>query len=188
MAKSIGISEELIVNKIYHIRGQKVMLDRDLAEMYEVETKQLKRQVVRNIERFPEEFMFELTKEEFDDLRSQNGTSSWGGTRYLPYAFTEHGVLMLSSVLNSPIAIQVNIRIIKIFTRLREELVKHKDILLKLEQIDKKIINLGLDIKSHDGEIETLFKLVDEIRKESEQPNKLKRNPMGYKLPKPKKR
>jgi hypothetical protein len=188
MAKSIGISEELIVNKIYHIRGQKVMLDRDLAEMYEVETKQLKRQVVRNIERFPEEFMFELTKEEFDDLRSQNGTSSWGGTRYLPYAFTEHGVLMLSSVLNSPIAIQVNIRIIKIFTRLREELVKHKDILLKLEQIDKKIINLGLDIKSHDGEIETLFELVDEIRKESEQPKKLKRNPIGYKLPKPKKK
>jgi phage regulator Rha-like protein len=188
MAKSIGVSEELIVNKIYHIRGQKVMLDRDLAEMYEVETKQLKRQVVRNIERFPEEFMFELTKEEFDDLRSQNGTSSWGGTRYLPYAFTEHGVLMLSSVLNSPTAIQVNIRIIKIFTRLREELVKHKDILLKLEQIDKKIINLGLDIKSHDGEIETLFELVDEIRKESEQPKKLKRNPIGYKLPKPKKK
>jgi hypothetical protein len=95
---------------------------------------------------------------------------------------------MLSNVLKSSRAIETCIKIIDVFIRLREMIVNHKDILLKLEQIDKKIINLGLDIKSHDGEIETLFKLVDEIRKESEQPNKLKRNPMGYKLPKPKKR
>ena len=86
------ISEELISSKIYLIRGQKVMLDSDLAEMYEVETKHLKRQVKRNVERFPVEFMFQLSKEEFDNLRSQFGTSSWGGTRYLPNAFTEHGV------------------------------------------------------------------------------------------------
>ncbi len=176
------ISEELISSKIYLIRGQKVMLDSDLAEMYEVETKHLKRQVKRNVERFPVEFMFQLSKEEFDNLRSQFGTSSWGGTRYLPNAFTEHGVLMLSSVLNSPTAIQVNIRIIKIFTKLRESYITQKDILLKLEQLDNKIIHLGLDVKSHDGEIETLFELVDEIRKESLQTKKLKANSIGFKI------
>ncbi len=187
MAKSIAITDDFIQTKIYFIRGQKVMLDRDLAEMYGVETKQLKRQVSRNMERFPEEFMFELTKVEFDNLRSQIGTSSWGGARYLPYAFTEHGVLMLSSVLNSPTAIQVNIRIIKIFTRFRQELLNHKDILLKLEQIDKKIIHLGLDLKTQDGEIETLFELVDEIRKASEQSKNTKRTRIGFKIAETKK-
>jgi hypothetical protein len=128
------IFEQKILNKIYEIRGQKVMLDVDLAEMYQVETKQLKRQVRRNIERFPIEFMFELTELEFENLRCQNNTSSWGGSRYLPFAFTEHGVLMLSSVLNSSIAIQVNISIIKIFTKLKETVLTNKDILLKLEK------------------------------------------------------
>jgi hypothetical protein len=189
MAKSIGISEELIVNKIYQIRGQKVMLDRDLAEMYGVETRRLKEQVKRNVERFPQHYMFELTQEEYESLRSQNATLKRGEhSKYLPYVFTEHGVLMLSNVLKSSRAIETSIKIIDVFIRLREMIVNHKDILLKLEQIDKKIINLGLDIKSHDGEIETLFELVDEIRKESEQPKKLKRNPIGYKLPKPKKK
>lgn len=92
--------DETLIRKIYLIRGYKVMLDFDLADLYEVETKQLKRQVNRNIERFPEDFMFQLSKEEFENLRSQFGTSSWGGTRYLPYAFTEHGVTMLASIEN----------------------------------------------------------------------------------------
>lgn len=92
------------------------MLDFDLAELYVVETKQLKRQVKRNQERFPKDFMFELTKKEFENLRSQSGTSSWGGTRYMPMAFTEQGVAMLSSVLNSPTAIEVNIQIIRVFS------------------------------------------------------------------------
>ncbi|MHB1279172.1 MAG: ORF6N domain-containing protein [Bacteroidia bacterium] len=101
MAKNVAIPEEVIMNKIYFIRGHKVMLDRDLAELYGVETKQLKRQVRRNAARFPEDFMFELTAEELQNLRSQIDTSSWGGTRYDPMAFTEQGVAMLSSVLNS---------------------------------------------------------------------------------------
>lgn len=104
---------ELVVieNKIYEIRGQKVMLDFDLAEMYEIETKNLNKAVKRNIERFPNDFMFQLTKEELSNLRFQIGTSSWGGNRYAPFAFTEQGVAMLSGVLRSPKAIEVNINI-----------------------------------------------------------------------------
>ena len=123
------------------------MLDEDLSDLYEVETKQLKRQVRRNIDRFPEDFMFELTKEEFENLRSQIGTSSWGGLRYMPMAFTEQGVAMLSSVLNSPRAIKVNIQIIRIFTRLRKMLLNYKDVLLKLEQLEKQTLQNTDDIK-----------------------------------------
>lgn len=103
------IPDEVIMEKIYLIRDQKVMLDKDLAELYEVGTKQLKRAVRRNISRFPADFMLELSDTEFKDLRSQNGTSSWGGIRYAPMAFTEQGVAMLSSILNSERAIAVNI-------------------------------------------------------------------------------
>ena len=126
------LRDELVISRIYYIREQKVMLDRDLAELYGVETKQLKRQVRRNIDRFPEDFMFELNEEEFENLRCQSGTSRWGGDRYLPMAFTEQGVAMLSSVLNSSRAIGVNIQFIRIFTRMREMLFNYKDILLKL--------------------------------------------------------
>ena len=101
MNNKTNIPNEIITNKIYFIRGEKIMLDSDLATLYGVETKQLKRQVRRNIDRFPADFMFELTKEELENLRSQFGTSSWGGTRYFPMAFTEQGVAMLSSVLKS---------------------------------------------------------------------------------------
>ena len=106
------------------------MLDRDLAELYDVETKRLNEQVKRNLNRFPDDFMFKLNKEEFNNLRSQIATSSWGGRRTIPFAFTEHGVLMLSSVLNSDRAIKVNIQIIRIFTKMREILLSHKDMLL----------------------------------------------------------
>jgi len=126
---------ELIASKIYLIRGIKVMLDRDLAELYGVETKRLKEQVRRNIERFPEDFMFELTKDEIKNLRSQFATSSWGGARYLPMAFSEHGVLMLSSVLNSERAVQVNIQIMRTFTKLREALLDNKDLGRELEEL-----------------------------------------------------
>ena len=122
------------------------MLDRDLSELYRVETKRLKEAVRRNIERFPEDFMFELTNEEFENLRTQFATSSWAGSRYLPMAFTEQGVAMLSSVLNSRQAIEVYIRIIRIFTKIREGLSAHKDILLKLEQLERKV-------NKHDGDI-----------------------------------
>src|SRR3954452_6702169 len=123
--------DEAIISKIFFIRGQKVMLDVDLAALYQVETKQLKRQVRRNIDRFPKDFMFELNIEEFENLRSQFGTSSWGGLRYRPMAFTEQGVSMLSGILNSAVAIQVHIRIIRIFTKMREMLLSNQDILLK---------------------------------------------------------
>ena len=148
-------------------------------EMYGVQTKRLNEQVKRNIDRFPEDFMFTLTKEEFEILKSQNATSSWGGRRKLPNAFTEHGVLMLSSVLNSATAIQVNIKIMRVYAKLREVLLSNQEILTKLEQLDKKIINLGFDIKMHDGEIETIFELIKEIM--SEKSKSSPRNPIGFK-------
>ncbi len=125
MAKALGslmIPDELVMNKIYIIRGQKVMLDRDLAELYQVETKRLKEAVRRNIGRFPEDFMFEMTVEELENWRTQNASSNSEkmGLRYPPFCFTEQGVAMLSSVLNSEIAIHVNIQIIRIFTKMRK--------------------------------------------------------------------
>ena len=141
------ITDELVMNKIYLIRAQKVMLDMDLAELYGVETKQLKRAVRRNNARFPEDFMFELNQKELEILRSQIGTSSWGGVRYVPMAFTEQGVAMLSSVLNSERAVQVNIHIIRVFTRMREMLLTNKDVLLKLAQLERKTIDHDYDIK-----------------------------------------
>jgi hypothetical protein len=124
------VVEQKILNKIYAVRGERVMLDQDPTEMSSVETKQLKRQVKRNIERFPKDLMFELTVKEFENLRSQIGTSSWGGTRYMPMAFTEQRVAMLSSILNSKTAIEVNIRIIRVFTKMREYALTHKEILI----------------------------------------------------------
>jgi len=131
MKKMIPI--DIIVSKIYFIRSVKVMLDRDLAELYDVETKVLKQAVRRNINRFPADFMFELTMDEFKNLRSQIVTSSWGGARYLPMVFTEQGVAMLSSVLKSERAIHVNIQIMRTFTKLREALLDNKDIRRELE-------------------------------------------------------
>jgi len=133
----IIIPDEIIMKKIYMIRGMKVMLDKDLAELYGVSTRNLNKAVNRNIRRFPDDFMVRLTKEEFDNLMFQIGTSSWGGTRKLPYAFTEQGVAMLSSVLRSDRAIMVNIQIIRIFTRVRDLLESHSEILRKLDQIEK---------------------------------------------------
>ncbi|GAB6395276.1 MAG: ORF6N domain-containing protein [Bacteroidales bacterium] len=122
-----------IQSKIYEIRGQKVMLDFDLAEIYQVETKRLKESVKRNIQRFPSDFMFQLTKQELTNLRSQIATSSWGGIRYLPFAFTEQGVAQLSSVLNSPFAIEMNICIIRAFVALRQYALCYAELNRKLE-------------------------------------------------------
>ncbi len=162
-SKSTIVSEEKIVNKIYLIRDKKVMLDFDLAEMYAVETKQLKRQVKRNSERFPDDFMFELSAKEFENLRSQIGTSSWGGARYKPMAFTEQGVAMLSSVLNSPTAIEVSIQIIRVFTKMRELLLTNKDILLRLEQMEKKMLKQGTRMKKYEGEIQMIFEALKQL-------------------------
>ncbi|TAL32192.1 MAG: ORF6N domain-containing protein [Spirochaetes bacterium] len=132
------LPDERILNKIYLLRGHKVMLDKDLAELYEVETRALNQAVKRNQSRFPEDFMFQLTVDEFDQLRSQIVTSSWGGTRKPPFAFTEQGVAMLSSVLTSDRAVQVNIQIMRTFTRLRTMLSSHDDLRRKIESMEKK--------------------------------------------------
>lgn len=143
------------------------MIDKDLAALYQVETKQLKRQVRRNMDRFPEDFMFELSQQEFDDLRSQFGTSNWGGTRYAPMAFTEQGVVMLSSILNSPIAIKVNIQIIRVFTKIREMLTDNLSLKLEIEEIKKKL-------SDHGKNIELVFNYLDELieKKEDTKPRK----------------
>ena len=156
MAKSIMLADEVITSKIYLIREHKVMLDTDLAELYQVETRRLNEQVKRNIDRFPEDFMFQLTEKEWENLKSQNATSSWGGRRKNPYAFTEHGVLMLSSVLNSDRAIQVNIQIMRIYSKLRGMILEHKDILLKLERLEGKVIE-------HDENFKVVFDYLREL-------------------------
>ncbi|MBP6432618.1 MAG: ORF6N domain-containing protein [Ferruginibacter sp.] len=166
------VAEQKILNKIYAIRGEKVMLDKDLAEMYSVETKQLKRQVKRNIDRFPKDFMFELTAKEFENLRSQIGTSSWGGTRYMPMAFTEQGVAMLSSILNSKTAIEVNIRIIRVFTKMREFALTHKEILMQLAKLEK-------EVKGNSKDIENIFMVLKELLEKESKPQP--RNKIGFK-------
>jgi hypothetical protein len=166
------VAEQKILNKIYAIRGEKIMLDQDLAAMYNVETKQLKRQVKRNIERFPKDFMFELTPKEFENLRSQIGTSSWGGTRYMPMAFTEQGVAMLSSILNSKTAIEVNIRIIRVFTKMREFALTHKEILLQLSKLEK-------EVKGNSKDIENIFAVLKELLAKDAKPTP--RSKIGFK-------
>lgn len=145
--RKLLVSDEFLISKIYVIRGQKVMLDRDLAELYGVTTGNLNKAVQRNPLRFPEDFMFQLNDKEFKNLMFQIGISSWGGTRKKPSVFTEQGVSMLSSVLNSERAILMNIHIIRVFTKMREMLLAHKDILLKLEQPEKNVVRQDDDIK-----------------------------------------
>jgi phage regulator Rha-like protein len=148
MTKRITVSMEAIERRICLIRGEKVMLDADLAALYQVETKTLNRAVRRNIARFPDDFMFRLTKAQLENLRCQIGTSSWGGSRYQPYAFTEHGVAMLSSVLNSKPAIQVNLRIIRAFVALRETLMMHKELARKVEELQREQKDQGEQLAS----------------------------------------
>lgn len=173
-AFEIVLSEETVLQKIFWIRGQKVMLDKDLAALYGVTTRRLKEQVRRNISRFPEDFMFLLTWEEYDSLRSQFATLKRGShAKYQPFAFTEHGVLMLSSVLNSDRAIQMNIQIMRIFAKMREIFTTNKDILLKLEQLDRKVMK-------NDEDIRLIFKYLKVLLHQPEKP----RNPIGYKIAK----
>lgn len=168
----ITIPEEIILTKIYFIREQKVMVDRDLAELYGVETRRLNEQVKRNLSRFPEDFMFQLSELEFTNLKSQIATSSWGGRRKLPFVFTEHGVLMLSSVLNSEQAINVNIQIMRIFTKIRQILTDNLNVKLEIEEIKKKLEN-------QDKNIELVFSYLDELLEKQENP--LPNKKIGYK-------
>jgi phage regulator Rha-like protein len=172
---ALVIPDQMIISKIYIIRDQKVMLDSDLAELYGVETKQLKRSVYRNEKRFPPDFMFELTREELENLRCQIGTSSWGGVRYLPFAFTEQGVAMLSSILNTDRAIRVNIQIIRVFTRMRHLVETHSEILRKLQQLEKKDVD-------QDQQILLIFEYLNQLEQEKQEELQIKdRKRIGFK-------
>lgn len=160
------IPQEIIQSKIFFIRGKKVILDKDLAKLYGVKTEQLTRQVRRNMDKFPEDFLLQLSDEEFKNLIRHFGRSSWGGTRKLPFAFTEHRILMLSSVLNSKRAVQVNIQIMRTFTRLREMLAGHVELRRKVEEMEKK----------YNYQFKVVF---DAIKKILEPPEKPK-NPIGF--------
>ena len=150
------IPSERIERAILLIRGHKVMLDADLAELYGVPTKILNKAVGRNLERFPSDFMFRLTREEADSLRFHFGTSSWGGKRYLPYAFTQEGVAMLSGILTSKRAIHVNIIIMRTFVRLRQILSTHKELAHKLKELEGKI-------EKHDTDIQAIFEAIRQL-------------------------
>jgi hypothetical protein len=167
-----AIPETLVTSKIYIIRNKKIMLDRDLAELYEVETRVLNQAVSRNMERFPEEFMFQLTPEEFEILKSQIVTSSWGGTRKMPFAFTEYGVAMLSSVLRSKRAIQVNIQIMLVFSKIREILLDTLSMKLDIEEIKRGLSN-------QDKNLELIFSYLDELIEKKDNP--APRRPIGFK-------
>ena len=162
---------ETVLDKIYVIRNQKVLLDRDLAQLYGIETKRLNEAVKRNLSRFPEDFMFQLNSYEFENLKSQFATSSWGGNRKLPYAFTEHGILMLSSVIHSDQAISVNIQIMRLFTQMRQWILDHSELQEKIQHLEQKVDN-------HDKNIELVFSYLDEL---SDTQLTTTRKPIGYK-------
>ncbi len=171
MSENKLVPEEIITSKIYEIRGEKVMISSDLAELYGVETKVLNQQVKRNLTRFPERYMFKLTQEEYKALRSHFVTLKRGQhSKYPPYAFTEHGILMLSSILRSKQAEKVNIVIIDTFVKIRKLLLLDKDVLLKLNEIEEKVAN-------QDEQILTIFNYLKKFIKEESKP----RAKIGYK-------
>jgi phage regulator Rha-like protein len=178
MSKSkilVSIPDELIINKIIVLREKKVMIDRDLAELYGVTTKRLNEQVKRNQKRFPEDFMFQITKEEKEEIiRQFEHLSPLKYSPVLPYVFTEHGAVMLASVLNSDKAIEVNIQIVRVFTQIRQMLSDNIELRQELERIRKKVDN-------QDKNIELVFKYLDELLEKKEQPV-LPRKSIGYKV------
>ena len=170
--KNVVVPDEVVLSKIYFLRSQKVMLDRDLAELYDVKPIRLREQVKRNKDRFPDNFMFQLTEEEVNNMVSQNAIPSkqaLGGA--FPYVFTEHGVLMLSNVLKSERALQMSIRIIEIFVKLRQTLLLHKDIALLVEQVEKRM-------GKQDDKIELLFSYLSQFMEKEAEPRKS----IGFKL------
>src|SRR5690606_19733184 len=171
IAQAIRPDDEILVSKIYIIRNQKVMLDRDLANLYGVETRTLKQAVRRNIDRFPEDFMFELTNDEVENMVSQfviPDKKLFGGA--LPFACTEQGVAMLSSVLNSKLAIQINIQIMRIFTRMRQLLADNTEVKLEIAEIKHTVEQIAKKQKGHDQNIELLFEYIDRLQETTEKP------------------
>ena len=158
MASSDNTSIESVQSRIYTIRGLRVMLDADLAELYDVPTKRFNEQVKRNIARFPEDFLFHLTPDEFVSLRSQNATSKagHGGRRYLPYAFTEHGAIMAATILNTPRAVEMSVFVVRAFVRLRELLLTNKQFALKLGELEQKVM-------SHDRDISMIINTIRQL-------------------------
>jgi hypothetical protein len=171
MNKTTTLSEETLFKKIHVIRDQKILFDADLAELYGVETKRLKEAVKRNPDRFPDDFMFILSAKEFENLRSQFATSSWGGARYPPMAFTEQGVAMLSSVLNSPRAIAINIQIMRVFVKMRQMIISYKDLLEKIE-------NLETSDMEQNKHIRNIYSLIKELL----EPAVKRRKPIGFRI------
>jgi len=165
--KALIASVEQIESRIFLIRGQKVMLDADLAELYEVETRRLNEQVRRNSERFPEDFMFQLTTEEFANLKSQFATSSWGGRRKLPFVFTEHGAIMAASVLNSKRAIETSVQVVRAFAGLRQMLASNAELSRKLVALEKK----------YDIKFRAVFEAIRELMTPSDPK---KKRPIGF--------
>jgi phage regulator Rha-like protein len=175
----VTITEEIIIRKIYIIRGKQVMLSQDLAELYEVETRVLNQQVKRNIGKFPERYMFQLTREEYLLLTSQNVTLKRGQhVKYLPYAFTEHGILMLASVLNSKRADKVNMMIIDTFIKLREILIINKDVIHQLEKVQSRL-------EVHDNQISVILEYLKQFEQMKQEEAELKNRPkIGFKTSK----
>lgn len=172
MSELFIIPDEVIIGKIYRVRNQKIMLDRDLAELYDVKAIRLREQVKRNMDRFPKKFMFQLTEQEVELMVSQNAIPSkqhLGGT--LPYVFTEHGVLQLSNVLKSGRAVQISISIIEVFVKMREMLLTHKDILLQLEEMRKTINN-------HEERVDMIYNYLLQFIDQKKKP----RNEVGFKI------
>lgn len=167
------VADQVILNKIYTIRGLNVMLDEDLAVLYGIDTRRLNEQVKRNLKRFPKDFMFVLTPREYENLMSQFATSRWGGRRKLPRVFTEQGVAMLSSVLNSDIAISVNIQIIRVFTKIRKYALTNKEILLQLFKLKK-------EVKGNSDDIENIFLALKELIEKDQKSSKGER--IGFKI------
>jgi len=168
------VPDEVVMNKIVIVRGQKIMIDRDLAELYKTSTFRLNEQVKRNLKRFPPDFMFQLTEKEKDEVIANcKHLESLKFSPSLPYAFTEHGAVMLASVLNSSNAIKVNIQIVRIFIKMREMLLIHKDLLLKVEQIEKKVMN-------QDEKVQMLFDYLNQFITQTQKPRKK----IGFKITK----
>ena len=178
MSKNLSLPDEEVINKIYQVKGMKIMLDRDLAELYGVTTGNLNKAVMRNIKRFPVDFMFQLTFLEFDKMKYKLEADGWGGTRKLPLAFTEQGVAMLSGVLNSNRAIKVNIQIMRVFTRMREMIMTQKDIMMKLEVLEKNLLKNNQRLNKHDEDITLIFDYLKKLLN----PPKQKRKMIGFKM------
>ena len=185
------MNTEIIHNKIYEIRGHKVMLDYEIAEMYEVETKRINEQVKRNIERFPEDFMFQLTENEWEMMRSQIVTTSdsnWSqiatsskkhrGKSYLPFAFTEHGVTMLASVLRSEKAVKVSIAVVRAFITLKQYIADRKNISKQINSIKDE---LSERIDEQDVQIIEIYQVLDKLIQDKEEQKPVKREPIGFK-------